>query len=200
VRGAAEAAATGCYLSGADIGDRERVRRYMNRRLAGLCAEITMVSSFPSPQAQAEVTHLEGQVAVIGRSARQHGFGYRGRDRHRAAYCGDKPPSVTWLISHCSSRVPTVGATYYRLLSGVAHAQPHGLARFLMAGDDGPGRVMLNSTALDLARDLLAGPLCAATLVEHLDRYPGWDCDAARSLATRMVQAWGRIAGVPAAA
>ena len=87
-----------------------------------------------------------------------------------------------------------MGATYYRLLSGVAHAQPHGLARFLMASGDGLGRVMLNSTAADLARDLLAGPLCAATLVEHLGWYPGWDCDAVRSLATRIPSALGAAA------
>jgi hypothetical protein len=49
MRAAAEAAAIGCYLSGAGIDDRERVRRYMNRCLGGLCEEINMVGSFSLP-------------------------------------------------------------------------------------------------------------------------------------------------------
>jgi hypothetical protein len=56
---------------------------------------------------------------------------------------------------------------------------------------------MLNSRAQALALDLLAGPLCAATLVEHLAWYPGWDCDAVSPLVVQMLHAWGRISGVP---
>ena len=103
------------------------------------------------------------------------------------------------LIDRCASRMPLTGATYHRLLSGVAHAQSHGLARFVTAGSGTPGRVTLNSSAQELALELLVGPLCAATLVEHLGWYPAWDCDTARTLATRMVHVWGGITGVPAA-
>jgi hypothetical protein len=169
----------------------------MNRRLSGLCEEISMVGSSSSPQAQAKVKHLEGRIAMISKSARQHGFDFRDRDRYRAAYIGEKPLSAMALIDGCASRTPSMGATYYRLLSGVAHAQPHGLARFMMPASEGPGRAMFTSCAQDLALDLLAGPLCAATLVEHLAWYPGWDCDAVSPLVVRMVHAWGRIAGVP---
>jgi hypothetical protein len=83
----------------------------------------------------------------------------------------------------------------------MAHAQPHGLARFVMASSqadgEGPRGVTLNSGARDLALETLAGPLCAATLVEHLSWYPGWDYDDVSPLVTRMLHAWGRIAGVP---
>jgi hypothetical protein len=198
-RAAAEAAATGCYLSGAGIDDRERIRRYMNHRLGGLCEEINMVGSFTGPQAAAYAAHMEGQVAAIARGAGQHGFSFHDRDRWRAAYIDERPLSAMVLIDRCASRRPLTGATYHRLLSGVAHAQSHGLARFVMAGSGTPGRVTLNSSAQSLALELLVGPLCAATLVEHLSWYPGWDCDTARTLATRMVHVWGGIAGVPAA-
>jgi hypothetical protein len=59
--------------------------------------------------------------------------------------------------------------------------------------------VTLNSSAQGLALELLVGPLCAATLAEHLIWYPGWDCGTTRTLATQMVHVWGDIAGVPAA-
>ena len=72
------------------------------------------------------------------------------------------------LIDRCASRMWLTGATYHRLLGGVAHAQSHGLARFVMAGRGTPGKVTLNSSANALALDLLVGPLCAATQVEHL--------------------------------
>jgi hypothetical protein len=105
------------------------------------------------------------------------------------------------LIDGCASRTPLFGATFHRLLSAVAHAQPHGLARFVMpAGEqeeDGGRRVALNATASSLARELLAGPMCTSTLVEHLRWYPGWDCDDISPLVARMLHAWGRIAGTP---
>jgi hypothetical protein len=202
-RAAAEAAAVGCYLSGAGVDDRERVRRYMNDRLGGLCEEINMVGSFASPRAAVYAAHMEGQVAAIGRGAGQHGFNFHDRGRWRAAYIDERPLSAMALIDRCASRMPLTGVTYHRLLSGVAHAQSHaqshGLARFVMAGSGTPGRVTLNSSAQGLALELLVGPLCAATLVEHLSWYPGWDCGTARTLATRMVHVWGGITGVPAA-
>ena len=43
------------------------------------------------------------------------------------------------LIDRCASRMPLTGATYHRLLSGVAHAQSHGLARFVTAGSGTQG-------------------------------------------------------------
>src|SRR5258708_17553489 len=53
IRGAAESAALACYLSGAGIGFRERVRRYMNHRLDGLCEEIYIIRSFHAPNPRA---------------------------------------------------------------------------------------------------------------------------------------------------
>ena len=75
-RAAAEAAAIGCYLSRAGIDDRERVRRYMNHRLGGLCEEINMIGSFASPQAASYAAHLERQVAAIGRAPASTGSAF----------------------------------------------------------------------------------------------------------------------------
>jgi hypothetical protein len=63
----------------------------------------------------------------------------------------------------------------------------------------GNGRVLypLNTSAGDLARRLIVGPMCAATLVEHLGWFGGWDVDEQRALVLRMIHTWGRIAGYP---
>ena len=202
IRGAAESAAVACYLSGAGIGFRERVRRYMNYCLDGLCEEIYMIRSFQGADARARVAELEAEIESIKSAALQHGIEFHPQKGTRSAYIGaEQPLSAMTLIDGCASHTPLLGATYHRLLSGVAHAKRHGLARFLVyAGppdEDGSIPTALNTSAGDLARDLLAGPLCAATLVEHLRWYPRWDVDALSPLVVRMLHTWGRISGVP---
>lgn len=202
MRGAAESAAASCYLSGAGIDFRERVRRYMNHRLDGLCEEIYMIRPFPGTDAQAKVAEFKAEIASIRSAASQHGFEFHRQDGARSAYIGDEqPPSAMTLIDGCASRTPLLGATYHRLLSGVAHAKRHGLARFLVpagpSDERGSVPTELNASVGDLARDLLVGPMCAATLVEHLRWYPGWSVDAVSPLVVRMLHAWGRISGTP---
>lgn len=48
-----------------------------------------------------------------------------------------------------------------------------------------------------LAQQLLVGPLCATTLVEHLRWSLGWDTEKIDLAANRMHATWGRIAHVP---
>jgi hypothetical protein len=55
----------------------------------------------------------------------------------------------------------------------------------------------MNVTAHDLAGHSLAGPLCAATLVEHLRWFFGWETSDLDGTALAMMRVWGRIAEVP---
>jgi hypothetical protein len=105
------------------------------------------------------------------------------------------------LIDKSASRTSGVGARYQQLLSSVAHGQLHGLSRFLIHAPSpaDPGKVIsqMNVTAHDLALHLLAGPLCASTLVEHLRWFCGWDTSEFDGTTLTMMRVWGRIAGVP---
>jgi hypothetical protein len=105
------------------------------------------------------------------------------------------------LIAQCASRTSGVGATYQQLLSSVAHGQMHGLSRFLMRAPTPaePGKVIvqMNLSDRDAALHLLAGPLCASTLVEHLGWFFGWNTEALDPAAVAMLHTWGRIGGVP---
>jgi hypothetical protein len=203
VRGAAEAAATACYLSEEGIDPRERVRRYMNWRLDGLCEQINMIRPFAIPEASAKVAQNEQQIADICRGGRHHGLKFQKQQGWRSAYLGDKPPSAMALIDECASETPGLGAVSQRLLSAVAHAQLHGLTPFISregAVESGtPGQVLasLNIKADSLALQLMAGPLCASSLVVRLRCFAGWDSEEIGPSIVRMLTTWGRIAGTP---
>ncbi len=55
----------------------------------------------------------------------------------------------------------------------------------------------MNLSAHDAALHLLAGPLCASTLVEHLRWFFGWNSEALDPAVVAMMHTWGRIGGVP---
>jgi hypothetical protein len=55
----------------------------------------------------------------------------------------------------------------------------------------------MNLTARDGALHLLAGPLCASTLVEHLRWFFGWNTEELDPAAITMLHTWARVAGVP---
>ena len=202
-RAAAESAATACYLTVPGIDALERVRRSMNCDLKGLCEHINLISKFTVPGAQAEVAQNQERIDAIGRTGQQHGFRFKKQDGYRPAYLGAKPPSAMELMDQSASKTPGLGATYQKLLSAVAHANLNGLSRFLIADgrleSDQPGQalVQLNVSDVDLAQQLLAGPMCASTLVEHLGWFAGWDTDEIRPLVIRMLHTWGRIARIP---
>jgi hypothetical protein len=83
----------------------------------------------------------------------------------------------------------------------VADGQLHGLFRFLMRAptpaEPGKATVQMNLSARDAALDLLAGPLCASTLVEHLRWFFGWNTEALDPAVCRLMHTWGRTGGVP---
>jgi hypothetical protein len=201
-RGAAEAASIACYLSERGIEPLERVRRIMNHNLAALHQDLNMLVRIPRQDSAAKAARHRSQEEAIAGAGRRHNLGFtRPRKGFSACYLGDKPPSAMTLIDQCASGTSGVGATYQQLLSSVAHGQLHGLSRFLMhapvPGESGKVVVQMNLNARDAALHLLAGPLCAATLVEHLRWFFGWDTEAVDPGVLRMMYTWGRIAGVP---
>jgi hypothetical protein len=201
-RGAVEAGAIACYLSEPGIDSLERVRRLMNHNLAALHQDLSMLSRFPGQDAAAKAARHRGQEAAIARAGQRFGLAFtRPRNRFRPCSLGDKPPSAMALIDRCASRTSGVGATRQQLLSSVAHGQMHGLSRFLMRAPTPaePGKVItqMNLSARDAALHLMAGPLCASTLAEHLRWYFGWDTETLDTVVIAMLHTWGRIACVP---
>ena len=63
----------------------------------------------------------------------------------------------------------------------------------------GPGKVrtQLDVRAGELAQQLFVGLLCAATLVEHLRWFLGWDTAGIDRSVTYMTNIWCRISGIP---
>jgi hypothetical protein len=201
IRGSAEAASAAFYLLDPGTDARERVRRSMNWRLAGLSEDMNLMRGLAGPEAQASLQHSNQRVDAIARTARQFGFQFHAADRHRPARLGDKTPSATQLIDACASRTPGLGTVQQRVMSGVAHGQVHALMRFMrpssMLTADGRAMVQLNLTASQAALDLMAGPFCASSLAERLYPFMGWAITEIEASVTRMLHAWGRIAGTP---
>ena len=201
-RAAAESASVCCYVADPAADARERLRRSMNLRLDGMCEQFIMLRSVGSVDATREIAYIEQRVAAFSRAAAAHGFAFHKADgRGRSAYLDDKLPSAMKLMDACASDTPGLGIAYQRLLSAVTHGKLHGLSRFLMAteaaGRHGSPQVELNVPARTFALDLLAGPLCASTVIERLAWFTGWDTDDMERPVVEMLHTWGRIARVP---
>ena len=199
-RGATEAASVACHLAAAGIDPLERIRRNMNRDLEGLWEDTRMLGEFGSPDTARLIARHAARTAAIMREGGRNGLAYIKPTPFRAGYLGRRPASAMQLIDQCASATAGLGATYHRVLSGVAHGQTHGLARFLMrvpaAAEPGKVAVQMNITASSLAMQLLAGPLCASTLIECLRDWFGWDTAGVDPVVIRMLTTWGRVAGV----
>jgi hypothetical protein len=211
MRAAAEAAGSAYYLAAMDIDPLERVRRYMNWRINALCEENNMIRPICAPnsgteesvarEAAAQVADNEEQIASIGRAGQHYGLKFQKQNGLSAAYLGAKPPSIIKLIDECSSESPGLGNLQYRHLSAVAHAQLHGLKRFLsregIIKSDIPDQVFtqLEIKADVLALHLMVAPLCATGMAQRLCRFTNWDIDEVGPWITRMLATWGRIAG-----
>jgi len=202
-RGAAESAAMACYLTEPGIGSLERVRRNLNYDLQAMYEDLNMLRTIAGQDAVDKAARHAARIDAIGREGHQHQLQLTRpkNGRYAACHLGDKLPSAMTLIDKSASRMSGVGARYQQLLSSVAHGQLHGLSRFLIHAPSpaDPGKVIaqLNVTAHDLALHLLAGPLCAATLVEHLRWFFGWDTSELDGTTRAMMRVWGRIAEVP---
>lgn len=201
-RAAAETASIACHLSEPGIEPLERVRRLMNHNLVALHEDLNMLGRLPGQDAAIKAARHQAQETAIAQAGHQYGLAFtRPKKGFSPCFLGGRPPSAMTLIDQCASRTTGVGATYQQLLSSVAHGQLHGLSRFLMRAPTlaEPGKVIvqMNLSACDAALHLLAGPLCASTLVEHLRGFFGWNTEALDPHVVVMMHTWGRIGGVP---
>jgi hypothetical protein len=201
-RGAAEAGAIACYLSEPATDSLERVRRLMNHNLVALDEDLNMLARFSGQDAASKAERHRRQQAAIERTGHRFGLALtKPKKGFMPCFLGDKPPSAMALIDRYASRTAGVGATYQQLLSSVAHGQLHGLSRFLMRAptptEPGKVSVQMNLSTRDAALHLLAGPLCASTLIEHLRWFLGWDTEALDPAVIAMLHTWGRIGQVP---
>jgi hypothetical protein len=201
-RAAAEHAAAASYLTDPTIDARERIRRGINRRLDGLCEQLSLLTGLNGPLAQADTAHVQARIEAISRTGKQHGFAFRKKDGPgRQAYLGKRPPSPTTLIDNCLSQEPGLGTTYQRLLSSVAHAKTNGLTRLLTPGQPVPGTgertAQINPTSDRLALELLVGPLCATHMIERLCWYTGWDTHQITEPVNQMLATWAHVAEIP---
>lgn len=198
IRGAAEAAALGSYLVDPDVDQRERVRRGVNIRLAGLCQEKLALRRFADsdPEAVAKIADIEQVIGGFERSASAQGFAFAAANRFTPAHLDAKTPSTTELLGrYVFPGAPTLGRAYYSGLSSVAHSQLNGLMRKVVS--NGVGSVQVNATAKDTALELLAGPLAASTLVEYMAPWLGWDATDLNESIPAMFDLWGQIADTP---
>jgi hypothetical protein len=196
IRGAAEAASLACYLSVRGIVPLERVRWEMNFSLKALWEDRKILNRLDEEGAQGKAAQHRERMAAIARAGQQFGFNYVDSKRY-APHLGDPLPSVTSMIDMCITGAAASG-NRYRLLSSVAHGQLHGLARFVHQTSDPsePDRtlVRLKVNDRDLAQHLLPGPVCAASLVEHLGWFLGWDTGELDAEVCEMMLVWGRVA------
>jgi hypothetical protein len=84
----------------------------------------------------------------------------------------------------------------------IQQATPSALTRFIVptgepADELGKIRVDLSASPQNLALDLIVAPLCAATLVNQLRWFLGWDSAEIGQASTRMLRTWGRVTAVP---
>ncbi len=201
-RAAAETASLACHLSEPGIEPIERIRRLMNHNLVALHEDLNMLDRLSGQDAVRKAARHRAQETAIAHTGSQRGLVFTGPKKgYLPCFLGAKPPSAMTLIDRFASRTSGVGATYQQLLSSVAHGQLHGLSRFLMrtAMPAEPGKVVvqMNLNARDAALHLLAGPLCASTLVEHLRWFFGWNTEELDPAVITMLHTWGRVAGVP---
>lgn len=194
-RAAAEAAAQGSYVAEPGIDERERIRRILNIRLAGMNQERLSLQRFTTPGAAAQVAAVEQSIARFERSAPGHGFAFFPAKGSKAAYLDTALPSTTALLGmFVFPGQELLGKSYYSGLSSVAHSQLNGLMRKLGPGTTG---AQVNTTAKDAALELFAGPLCVSTLVENMLPYLGWDAEAVNASIPAMFEIWGEIAQTP---
>jgi hypothetical protein len=206
-RAVAESCARACYLAEPGIEPLERVRRVMNYRLDSLCHVIVMLREAPVPGATGQLAEKQARVAAVMRAGRHYGLQFHPQKNLRPAWLGtgkdQEPPGATRLIDACASATPGLGRFYQQILSSVTHGSVWGLSQFLRSRLllDGapPGQVLTQPsiTSLDMARNLLAAPLCVSTLTERLRDYAGWDISPLGPPVARMLTAWGRVAQIP---
>lgn len=156
------------YLAAPDIADAgERVRRYMNMRLASLHDSRRQFAADSSEHdLRASREYITNRIRRVTDSARRQGFNVR-HTKRGAPYLDYEPPTITRVCDAAVSDTPRLGALYYSQLSAVAHARAHGLtAHTLMVVPNadramGDGLAAVSISPREAALNLLAAPLAA---------------------------------------
>ncbi|MBB5109153.1 hypothetical protein [Streptomyces spectabilis] len=191
------------FLLEPGIGERERVRRYMNLRLESLKEQTQLETGSP---ATAMRQHAEDRIALILDAARLHGFDVRReRDRYKPPHLGAQVPSTTSLASKIvAPNDPVLGALFWRLGSAVAHGQQHGLTMFFERTDQpvqpaqGDAAAQMQASPKDTALRCGGAPLAAVSMLQRLYAQYGWPTDGLRTAVSGVISTWQTVAEVRA--
>ncbi len=164
---------------------KERVRRFYALRLKALAEEQNLVAASGLSGGQESVAELAGIVDRIRESGQRAGFRWEQKTSTFGAPVGQFDTAaprdqalITDLVDSpgMSSRV---GATLFRLLSSVAHAQPHGMKFFMhQTGKAGPNGGDLIFIGLDPYWVTMLHTTAVAAVCRTVARmcgYLGWD-------------------------
>lgn len=189
------------FLLEPGIGERERVRRYMNLRLQSL-KEQTQLETGSSNTAIRQ--HAAERTSQIIDAARGHGFDVRReRDRYKPPHLGAQIPSTTSLASEIvAPNVPVLGPLFWRLGSAVAHGQQHGLTMFFEQTDQpvqpthGDVAVQMQASPKDTALRCGGAPLAAISMLQRLYTQYGWPTDRLKTAVSDVISTWQSVAEV----
>lgn len=175
------------------VDTRERVRRFYALRLKSLAEEQNLAAAPGLSGGQQVAGQLAATVDTIRDCGLRAGFRWELRTSRFGAPVGqlDAPaPGDQALIAglvESTGSSPSVGATLFRLLSSVAHAQPHGMKFFMHPTDEvGPNGGELIFIGLDPSWVTMLHTTTVAAVHRTMNRlcgYLGWDAAA-----------WNRIA------
>ncbi len=167
------------------VDTKERVRRYYALRLKSLAEEQNLVAPPGLSGGEEVVSQLAATVDTIHESGRRAGFAWELRTSRFGAPVGQLDTAapgdqalITGLVESPGGS-PHVGATLFRLLSSVAHAQPHGMKFFMHETDEvGPNGGELVFIGLDPVWVTMLHTTTVAAVqrtVTRMCRYLGWD-------------------------
>ncbi|MEV7082439.1 hypothetical protein AB0N88_28505 [Streptomyces sp. NPDC093516] len=189
------------FLLEPGIGERERVRRYMNLRLQSLKEQTQLETGTPDTGIR---QHAEDRIASITAAARLHGFDVRReRDRYKPPHLGAQMPSTTSLAPEIvAPNVPALGALFWRLGSAVAHGQQHGLTMFFERIDQpvqpthGDAAAQMQASPKDTALRCGGAPLAAISMLQRLYTQYGWPTDRLKTAVSGVISTWQSVAEV----
>lgn len=167
------------------VDTRERVRRLFALRLKSLAEEQNLVSAPSLSGGEELVSQLARTVDSIRASGVRAGFKWEQKATRFGASVGqlDTPAPgdqalITRLVESPGSS-PGAGATLFRLLSSVAHAQPHGMRFFMHPTDEaGPNGGELVFIGLDPTWVTMLHTTAVASVQRTVTRmcgYLGWN-------------------------
>lgn len=189
------------FLLEPGIGERERVRRYMNLRLQSLKEQTHLETGAPDTAIR---QHAEDRIALILDAARVHGFDVRReRDRYKPPHLGAQMPSTTSLAPEIvAPNVPVLGALFWRLGSAVAHGQQHGLTMFFERIDQpvqpthGDVAAQMQASPKDTALRCGGAPLAAISMLQRLYAQYGWPTERLKTAVSGVTSTWQSVAEV----